>query len=346
MKIQLSGLLKAAALTACIFTVIPNALAESADTPALGQESDVRIELLTALELQRSVAESLGRDDLVARLDKSIDEVTYASEAEIAPIEGAVDEFRNQADALQQLELVIHEASAGRAPSSGKLSISTMAQYSNTTNSVIPSSTSLTGPDYYTGILCIGDFENGVRNDTDAVLAANIALSVAKVAWSAAEVLCGLDAVALASGGVGTIICSAAAALVGTAEEIMDGLSRCDATVDEAHLDAAFNRAEDNFELNTHIHSDLSDIEADLASHDADINLQISTHDTDINTQISTHDTDIKSQLTTHDTEIKSQVTTHDTEIKSQVATHDTDIRFQVATHDTDLRVRLMKTSA
>ena len=44
----------------------------------------------------------------------------------------------------------------------------------------------------------------------------------------------------------------------------MQWLLRCDATVDEAHLDAAFNRAEDNFLLGTHIHDD-------LATHDTDI---------------------------------------------------------------------------
>ena len=44
----------------------------------------------------------------------------------------------------------------------------------------------------------------------------------------------------------------------------MDGFERCDATVDEAHLDAAFGRAEDNFNLGTLIHED-------LATHDADI---------------------------------------------------------------------------
>ena len=44
----------------------------------------------------------------------------------------------------------------------------------------------------------------------------------------------------------------------------MEAFLRCDATVDEAHLDAAFFRAEDNFDLGNHIHDNLE-------THDSDI---------------------------------------------------------------------------
>ena len=231
---------------------------------AHGQESsEVRIELLRALELQLNVAVSLGRSDLVATLENAIEDVQLASEDELDPLKGAIAEIRNHGDSLQRLDLGIQMAMQARSFES-----------SPTTATVSTSPVSLTAPEYFDGgiigIHClIPDASNGVRNNTEIVLDAKLAVGTAKAAWAGIEVACGLDAVALASGGIGTVACAAAAVGVAAAEEVVDAFLRCDETVDEAHLDAAFNRAEDNFLLGNHIHDDLD-------THDTDIKALLS----------------------------------------------------------------------
>ena len=222
------------------------------------ESSEVRIELLRVLELQLNVARNLQRSDLAATLEKAIENVQLASSDELDVVMDAVGEIRNYGDSLQKLDLSIQNALQARALESPSIITSTGA-----------SPVTLTPPAYFDGgiigIHCIiPDASNGVRNNTEIVLDAKLAVGAAKTAWAAAEVACGLDAVALASGGLGTVVCAGLASAVAAAEEVVDAFLRCDATVDEAHLDAAFNRAEDNFLLGTHIHDD-------LATHDTDI---------------------------------------------------------------------------
>lgn len=218
------------------------------------EDSEVRTALVRVLELQLGVAASLGRSDLTATLKKAIANVQYVSEAELEPVADAIGEIQNYGDSLQRLDLSIQNAvGAGEDQSLGTSSF-------GATTGVPP--VSLSPPEYFDGgiigIHCIlPDASNGVRNNTEVVLDAKLALGVAKAAWAGAEVACGLDVVALASGGLGTAGCAVLAVAVAAAEEIVDAFLRCDATVDEAHLDAAFNRAEDNFNLGTHIHDDL-----------------------------------------------------------------------------------------
>ncbi len=239
---------------------------------ARGQPSDVRTELLKALELQSGVAESLGRTDLAATLDNAIEQVHFVSDADLVPLEGAIDGIQNYSGALQRLDAAIQEAAAAEA-------VRSVGTPSVTIYGAVPPP-SLTPPPYFdggiTGLLCrLPDATIGVRNNTEIVLDARIALGVAKTAWAGVEVACGLDVVALASGGLGAVACGALAVAVAAAEEILDGFQRCDETIDEAHLDAAFFRAEDNFILGTHTHEDLAthdtNIDADLATHDADV---------------------------------------------------------------------------
>lgn len=239
-----------------------------------GQDSEVRTELLKALELQSAVAESLGRSDLAATLDEAIEEVLLERDADLVPFEDSIDELQNYSGALQKLDAAIQ-----------KLGVAGEAKFydrpSAITQGAVPPP-SLTPPAYFDGgslgLLCrIPDATIGERVDTEVVILAGIALGTAKAAWAAVEVACGLDALALGTGGVGALFCAGLAGAVATAEEVVDAFARCDATVDEAHLDAAFVRAEDNFDLGTHIHEDLATHDAEIKSLLADIQADIDT---------------------------------------------------------------------
>lgn len=236
-------------------------LACDSSASGLQDDSEVRTELLRVLELQKGVAVSLGRSDLTATLDKAIENVQFASEAELEPAVGVIGEIKNYGDSLLRLDSSIQNAiSAGESHSLETSSVIATAHLSPV---------SLSPPEYFDGgiigVHCIlPDASNGVRNNTEILLDARLALGAAKVVWSGMEVVCGLDLTAIASVGVVSGVCIAAAAAVGLAEEVVDAFERCDATVDEAHLDGAFNRAEDNFNLGLHIHDDLD-------THDTDI---------------------------------------------------------------------------
>ena len=72
MKIQISGLLKATALTACMFTVLPNAFAESeADDPQAGvnvqivTNEELQTRMLNTLENAQSIAEGIGMTEIL-----------------------------------------------------------------------------------------------------------------------------------------------------------------------------------------------------------------------------------------------------------------------------------------
>lgn len=230
---------------------------------ARGQESDVRTELLNALELQSGVAESLGRADLTASLDKAIEQVLFASDADLAPLVGAIDEIQNYSGALQRLDAAIQEAAAAvEAQSIG-------------TSSFIPTpltTPSLTAPPYFdggvTGILCIfpADATIGERNNTEIIMDAKNVVSAAKVALAAEKWVCEETLV----GENLALLCVPLEIAVAAAEGVLGAFEMCDATVDEAHLDAAFERAEDNFDLGVAIHDD-------LATHDTDMKALLAT---------------------------------------------------------------------
>lgn len=317
---------------------------------AYGSDSDggTRTALLRALEIQLSVAEKLGRDDLVPLLVKSIDELEHASDDQIPiEIEDAAYEFWNTVDAMQQFEqqLDLLPEDAVLEKSAKETSSLEKQTPGITVQSTISPAINLSGPDYFNGV-CGANIANGIRSDTGALIAGKIALSVARVAWAATEVACGLDTLAILSGGTASIVCIAAAALVGTAEEIVAGFEMCDATVDEAHLDAAFFRAKDNFDLNTHIHGDLQTHDGRLSTHDAALtaavnslsthNGNLATHDTNLTTRADT----IDANLDAHDTNLITRTSTIGANLSihnSNLSTHDGNLTTRADTIDSDL---------
>ncbi|WOT06445.1 hypothetical protein [Shewanella youngdeokensis] len=254
-------------------------------SPVHADDGDVRTELLKALELQLKVTNSLGRTDLSSSLESAIQAVHLASDAELNQDEGIIEGIKNYGDSLQKLETSIQAASEVADTQSFE------AQSSYTSSEYLQES--ITPPAYFdggsTGTQCtlFADATKGERNNSDLVLDAQIALGVAKVAWAGVEVACGLDVVQIGTVGVSFAVCEVAALLVASSEEIVNGFLRCDETVDEAHLDAAFIRAEDNFNLGTNIHDDLVD-------HDININANLVEHDLNISSQLDLHDHEIK----------------------------------------------------
>ena len=256
------------------------------------QVPEARTELLRALELQLDVAVGLGHENTAKRLRRTIEDVQYASDVDFEPLLDSTGDMQSYSNSLERLDDSIQRQlqvvratsrSAAQAASDGTVTLTS-------------------APYFDGGILAIHcrlpDATVGIRNNTEVLLDAQVALSAAKVAWAGVEVICGLDVVALASGGLGTAVCAAAAVLVSAAEEVVDAFQRCDATVDEAHLDGAFLRAEDNFLLST-------DIQKDLTNHNNNIVTDLSNHDINIDKDLIIHNQAISAQLATHDAEVK-----------------------------------------
>jgi hypothetical protein len=226
--------------------------------PAFAQELSPRTELLRVLKLQISVAEQMGNPVLVERLQSATDNLYTAREEELPPYVDTADDLKLLGDRLEILDnkLRMGILSEQTKPSTHTENILASPSQTNTHGILLTPAPYFDGG--ILGVHCLlPDASTGNRFDTELALDAQLVLSVAKVAWAGTEVACGLDVVALGTGGVGALFCIGAAVAVGAAEETVDAFQRCDATVDEAHLDGAFLRAEDNFDLNSLIHHDI-----------------------------------------------------------------------------------------
>jgi hypothetical protein len=101
---------------------------------------------------------------------------------------------------------------------------------------------------------------------------ADVVLAAAK--WPCEQTIAGFN--------LGVLVCTPLETALAVAKQLLEVPKFCDATVDEAHLDAAFERAEDNYDLGLVIHGDLALHDGDLAQHDADLKALLAQHDTDI----------------------------------------------------------------
>lgn len=226
--------------------------------PVYALDESPRYELLRVLELQTSVAEQLGNTTLVERLQRAVEDLNSAEVGELPPNIDTVDDLRLLGDRLEDMD---NKLRMGILSEQVNPSIRTENLWASPSLEN-PHGISLTPAPYFDGGIIgahcfLPDAGTGNRFDTELALDLQLVLSVAKVAWAGTEVACGLDVVALGTAGIGAAFCIAAAVAVGAAEETVDAFQRCDATVDEAHLDGAFLRAEDNFKLNGLIYSNM-----------------------------------------------------------------------------------------
>ena len=361
MKTQLSGLLRASALTACVFAISPNAFAGPvadaspvADDPSAGvnlqvvTNDELQARLLNTLDNAQGVAAGIGMTAILGdQIEAARASVLSATPQELEAIPP------NLYNSLKILEMSSGQMRLAydpelRTKNSEKSTIQQVGQ-GMTIQSAGGSydETALDEPGY-PGQDWNFSFEagepDGDEDDVDGgsgeshgschapgstyparVAALNSAI-VANAVNDIADHFCEFVVLGFNVAPLCVVTEVVAAIAVG----IDENMSLCNEHIGAAEVSATWVGLKTVHSNVQHVHDDLANVDGDLASHDTDIKLQISTHDTDINSQLSTHDTDIKTQVTTHDTEIKSQVSIHDADLKLQLTNHDADIKARL----------------
>ena len=252
---------------------------------------DLRATLRAALETQQEVAAMAGIPDaqeIIAQALKKLDQLTEEDLALFEGMEGQFLEMQDTQDALHDQLKVLKGYIPNLAEviqQSTQLSSSATLQESLATTAA----TGLTDADY--GSICssnpFGSPANGPnRSDSDtnqglvtAITVSDTALVVAEGVRDAADVVCNTVAVVAGFGGnPQNVGCTITAGTYIAAKVINDGLkvsfrllTFCDATIDGAEIEGAFERASNIYDQNVDIDADLAAHDADLAAHDADI---------------------------------------------------------------------------
>jgi len=350
MNIQITGLLKAIVLTACMFTVLPNAFAESeAEDPQVGvnvqivTNEELQTRMLNTLENAQSIADGIGMTEILGdQIKAARASVLSATPQELEAIPPSLY------SSLKALEIGSGQMRLNYDPElqtrtktkTGNSSIQQAGQ-SSTIQSAGPNydDTALDAPGYPGqdwNFSFEGGEPDGDENDVDGgsgeshgschapgstyparVVALNTAI-VANAVNDIADHFCEWVVVVIGGGNVAPL-CVVTEVIAAIASGVDENMSLCNEHIGAAEVSATWEGLKTVHSNVQHVHDDIAVVESDLASHD----------------------TDIKNQVTTHDTDIKSQVTTHDTDIKNQVATHDTDLKLQLAVHDADIKARL-----
>lgn len=340
MKTQLSTLLRASALTACVFAISPNAFAQSLE------DEELRTQLLNTLENLEATADGLN---IAAVMEEKFD---YARErilsagpdelGEISPMTynnmSALEVGTGQMRLMYDPELRAKDSKGSLGPTLSKIGqgptiLSSGANYSSDGLTIAYPDLSWTfafeGSEDEPGDGATSGSGGGLCTFPGTAvetrfITMNVAITLEAIK-DMAEQACGQTVVANVS--LACIVTDAAYFIAKFADE---NQSLCNEHMGASEITATWEGLKTVHSNVQHVHDDLASVDADLASHDTAINLQISTHDAGINSQVATHDTDIKTQVATHDTDIKLQVETHDSDLKLQLATHDADIKARL----------------
>lgn len=364
METQKVRILRISVLTACLLTVIPTSFAKQAtDSPPVKHEPPVDVsqpvvtneelqtQLLNTLENAQGVAAGIGMSEILEDQIKA----ARASVLSATPqeLEAIPPSLHNSLRILEvgsgQMRLAYDpELQTEKAKNSGIQKVGQGMKIQSAGGGY--DDTALDQPGYPGqdwNFSFEGGSPDGDENDVDggegesygschapgstypARVAALNAAIVANAVNDIAGHFCDWVVVVIGGGNVSPL-CVVTQVIASVTTGIDENMSLCNEHIGAAEVSATWeglNTVHGNVQ---HVHDDLANVDADLASHDAAINLQVMTHDTNISTQLSTHDSDINAQLSTHDSDIK-----------SQVATHDADLKFQLAAHDADIKARL-----
>jgi|GEM_PF-3293141 len=340
MKTQLSKLLRASTLTACVVAISPNAFAESLE------DEELRTQLLNTLDNLEATADGLNvtavmeekfnyaRERILSAGPDELGEISPMTYNNLSALEVSTGQMRLMYDP----ELRAKDSKGPKGPTLSRIGqdptiMSSGANYSS-------DGLTIAYPDLSWTFNFEGSEDEPDDGDTSGsgsglckfpgtavqtrFITMNVAITLEAIK-DMAEQACGQTV--LANFSLACMVTDAAYFIAKFADE---NQSLCNEHMGASEISATWTGLKTVHSNVQHVHDDLATVDADLASHDTAINLQISTHDTDI-----------KSQVTTHDIDIKSQVATHDTDIKLQVATHDTDLKLQLETHDADIKARL-----
>ena len=337
-KTQLSKLLRASALTACVFAISPNAFAESLEDEGLRTQlgdEELRTQLLNTLENLEATADGLN---ITAVMEEKFN---YARErilsagpdelGEISPITynnmSALEVSTGQMRLMYDPELRAKDSKGSKGPTLSNIGLgptilSSGANYSSDGLTIAYPDVSWTfnfeGNEDEPDDGATGGSGSGLCKFPGTAVQTrfftmNVAITLEAIK-DMAEQACGQTV--LANFSLACIVTDAAYFIAKFADE---NQSLCNEHMGASEISATWTGLKTVHSNVQHVHDDLANVDADLASHDTAINSQISTHDTDIKSQVSTHDTDIKLQVATHDTDLKLQLDTHDADIKARL---------------------------
>ena len=295
----------------------------------------LRAMLRGTLETQLETAVMTGNTDaqeIIAHALDQLEQLTWEDLAVLEGSEGRISDLQARQnevyDQLKVLEGVIPNL-GDAVQQSSQLSSALASGDLQSSTSALPQG-GLTSADY--GSICgsnsFGSPANGPnRSDPDtnqglvaAVVASDIALVVAEGVRDIADIGCNTVVVAAGFGGnPQSPLCIISSGIYIAAKSINEGLgtayrlsSFCDATIDGAEIEGAFERASDIYNQNVYIESDLAAHDADLEAHDANLE----AHDADLvahTADLVAHDADLMAhaaELAVHDADIKALLAT------------------------------------
>ena len=218
-------------------------------------------ELRAVMEQQWDIAIKLGSTAAQEQLERAFEALDNLSIEEAYRLSGADRSAERLTPILQILNESLDETAASAAAAAALTPVPTGL------------STPLTPPNYYNSCPLFGE-----RNDTLTVFISDQALFAAETVREEASRACDETIVILGEGGNLSLVCLITDAIYIVAKEINNVLNFCDATVDAAEIEGAFERTADVFaNLNEH-HGHLSLHDKNLDEHDNNL----AGHDTDI----------------------------------------------------------------
>ena len=361
MKTQLSKLLRASALTACVFAISPNAFAgPTADAPPVADDPQVGVNLqvVTNDELQTRLLNTLDNAQGVAAGIGMTAILGDQIEAARASVLSATPQQLEAIPPNLYNSLKILEMSSGqmrlaydpelRTKNSEKSTIQQVGQ-GMTIQSAGGSydETALDEPGYPGqdwNFSFSGGEPDGDEDDVDGgsgeshgschapgstyparVAALNSAI-VANAVNDIADHFCEFVVLGFNVAPLCVVTEVVAAIAVG----IDENMSLCNEHIGAAEVSATWAGIKTVHSNVQHVHDDLVDVESALSLHDTNIDADLAAHDANIDADLIAHDTNIDGDLVQHDSDIKSQLATHDATIKAQLASHDADIKARL----------------
>jgi len=300
----------------------------------------LRAMLRGTLETQLETAVMTGNTDAQEIIARALDQLEQLTWEDLALLEGsegrisALQATQNDVyDQLKVLEGVI--PNLGDAVQQSSQFSSALAQ-GELQSSALPLG-GLTSADY--GSICssnpFGSPANGPnRSDPDAnqglvtaITVSDTALVVAEGVRDIADIGCNTVVVLAGFGGnPQSPVCIISSGIYIAAKGINEGLeisqrllTFCDATIDGAEIEGAFERASDIYDQNVYIDSDLAAHDSDLDAHDANLeahDANLEAHDADLvahTADLVAHDADLMAhaaELAVHDADIKALLAT------------------------------------
>jgi len=327
MKTQLSKLLRASALTACVFAISPNAFAQSLE------DEELRTQLLNTLDNLEATADGLNLTPVMEeKFEHARGRVLSAGAAELDEIPSSIyNSMRTLEVSTGQMRLMYEPALRDKDSKGSTLNKigegvtiqSSGANYSSDGLTISYPDLSWTfafeGGDEPEDDDATGGSGSGIckfpgTSVETRFITMNIAI-VLEAVKDMAEQACGQDVLGVNV----SLACLVTDIAYFVAKGADENQSLCNEHMGAAEISATWTGLKTVHSNVQHVHDDLANVDADLASHDTAINLQISTHDTDIKSQVATHDTDINLQVATHDADLKLQLETHDADIKARL---------------------------